>query len=415
MKKTNSQKQIIAIIMAIMLVLTGCQATTTRLAKPMQVNAMTWSQIIDQARGSTVNFYGWGGSDTVNTWLDTVVAKQLKDNYDITLNRVPMNIDEILNKLLSEKQINATGTIDVVWINGENFNTARSADLLYGPFTQLMPNFEKNVDATAKDVAFDFGYPTDGYESPYGKAQFVLIADQQGLGSIPIDHKQLLELARANPGKITYPAPPDFTGSAFVRNIIYDIVGVEPFFEVEIDKEKVRELIAPAMDYLLELKPFLWKEGRTYPATNAQLDNMYSDGEVLMSMSYNPNHVASKILAGEYSKTSFAGVFDKGCIGNTHFLAIPQNATNKPAALVLINEILSVGLQASKYQPENWGDLPVLAIDKLSDDARAQLAEIPLGPGVPSSEELHGKRLPEMPAALVPIIEEIWLETIAQP
>ena len=35
-----------------------------------------------------------------------------------------------------------------------------------------------------------------------------------------------------------------------------------------------------------------------------------------------------------------------------------------------------------------------------------------LGPGTLPQDELLAKRLPEMPARLVPIIEEIWLEEV---
>ena len=405
-------KRVLSFFVLVMVIanLFGCTNVASK--STVSIDSMDWSAITTEAKGTTVNLYGWGGSDVINSWLDNEVAVALKSQYDITLNRVPMNIDEILGKLLSEKQLNAPGTIDVVWINGENFKTAKSAELLYGPFTGQLPNFNLYVDATAPDVAYDFGYPVEGFEAPYGKAQFVLIGDSVVIGDIPVDHKALLALAKENPGKITYPAPPDFTGSAFVRNIIYDIVGYEPFMNVAHEKEAVRELIQPALDFLIQLKPHLWRQGETYPAANSQVDNMYSDGELMMTMNYNPNHVALKILSGEFSATSIAGVFEKGSVGNTHFLAIADNSQNKAAALALINLILSPEIQASKYNPDNWGDLPVLDETKLSEDQIALFRSIPKGPGVPELEELLTKRLPEMPSALVPIIEELWMETV---
>ena len=41
------------------------------------------------------------------------------------------------------------------------------------------------------------------------------------------------------------------------------------------NEDEVRKVIQPAMDYLNEIKPYLWNKGETYPATIAQLDNMY--------------------------------------------------------------------------------------------------------------------------------------------
>jgi putative spermidine/putrescine transport system substrate-binding protein len=253
----------------------------------------------------------------------------------------------------------------------------------------------------------------EGFEAPYGKAQFVLIGDTERIESFPSDHEALLSLAKANPGQITYPAPPDFTGSAFVRNIIYEIVGYETFVDLPADKETVREAVEPAMAYLQELAPYLWRAGETYPATISQVENMYADGELILTMSYNPNLVAERIGAGQFSATSEAFLFEGGTIGNTHFLAIPENAPNKEAAKVLIDLVLSPEIQADKYVPANWGDLPVVDAERLSGEQRALFDEIPLGQGVPAFDTLQSHRLPEMPSHLVPLIEEIWMETVA--
>ncbi|WP_427340242.1 ABC transporter substrate-binding protein [Caloranaerobacter sp. DY30410] len=400
----------ILLILALVASLVGCSGN-----EKIEGNVLekSWEDILAEAKGTTVNFYGWGGSQKVNNWIDTYLAKRLKEEYDITLNRVPMNIDDILNKLLGEKQLNSQeGTIDIVWINGENFYTAKENGLLFGPFTDKLPNFNKYIDSNSDEVKYDFGFKVDGYEAPYGKAQLVMIYDKNKIDKTPKNYKELLELAKKNPGKLTYPAPPDFTGSAFVRNIIYDIVGYEQFMNMKPDKETVKKAIKPAIDYLKELKPYLWREGKTYPATISQLDNMFSDNEVLMTMSYNPNHAASKIQTGEFPDTTDTFIFDNGTIGNTHFLAIPFNAPNKAGALAVINFILSPEAQASKYDPKNWGDLPVLDNNKLSDSEKSLFTNVKIGKGTLPQQYLLDHRVPEMPANLIPIIEEIWLENI---
>ncbi|MBN2899837.1 MAG: extracellular solute-binding protein, partial [Clostridia bacterium] len=151
-----------------MIAVTGCQSKPADTSKEEMTSSETinfevttddsWNKILEDAKGTTVTFYGWGGSQMTNEWLDNTVADYLLENYDITLERVPMNIDEILNKLLGEKQLNAEGTVDVVWINGENFSTAKSNDLLYGPFVGQLPNFNQYVDANALESNFDFGF-----------------------------------------------------------------------------------------------------------------------------------------------------------------------------------------------------------------------------------------------------------------
>lgn len=372
-----------------------------------------FQELLEAARGTTVTFYGWGGSQQTNSWIDGYLSENVKKDYDITVKRVGMNIDEILNSLLNEKQLNVEkGNIDVVWINGENFFTAKENNLLFGPFTEKLPNFNKYIDKDSPDVKYDFGYPVEGYEAPYGKAQMVMVYDSEMIDKTPVDHKELLEWAKRNPGKFTYPALPDFTGSAFVRNIICDIVGYEQFMDMKADEETVRKAIEPAIEYLRELKPYLWKEGKTYPGDAPLLDNMYADGEVWMTMSYNPNSASGKIATGEYKDSTRTFIFEKGTIGNTHFLAIPFNAPNKAGAMALINYILNVESQATKYEPATWGDLPVLDNDKFSQEEKSRFESIELGIATLPQDILLEHRIPEMPADLVPIIEKIWMEEI---
>ena len=239
-----------------------------------------------------------------------------------------------------------------------------------------------------------------------------MIYNGNKVSKTPSSAKELLQFAKENPGKFTYPAPPDFTASAFVRNIIYDIVGYDKIAAAKPDKESVEKVIQPAMDYLKQLKPYLWNNGKTYPATIAQLDNMYADNQLLMSMSYTPNSIPGKVKSGEYPKGTQSFIFDKGTIGNTHFLSIPFNSPNKSGAMAVINAIITVEAQATKYNPEGWGDLPVLDNSKLSAEEKKTFADIKLGEGVIPQEKLLNHRIPEIPGQLVPIIEKIWSEQI---
>ena len=379
--------------------------------KAEESGSEAFDKLVEEAKGQTVNFYGWGGDDRLNQWLDGFYAEYLKKNYDITLNRVPMGIEDILTQLSAEKKAGSTESdIDMIWINGENFKTAKENDYLYGPFTADLPNFKEYINQDDPETKADFSYPIDGYEAPYGKAQLVLYGDSK-VGEFPKNTAELLEFAKAHPGKITYPALPDFTGSAFVRNVIYDIVGVEQFQTVKEDKEAVRELVKPAMEYLKELAPYLWKEGKTYPESAPTMMNMYSDGELIMGMSYSAYIVANGIQDGSFSPNTQTFLFDKGTIGNTNYIAISKNAKHRAAAEVSINAVMDPEVQLNRY--ETLKTIPVLDNAKLSKEVQDAFSKVDLGQGVLPQSELLNKRLPEMPAGLVPIIEEIWQEEVA--
>ena len=155
----------------------------------------------------------------------------IKDSFvDSLIEMGRMDIDQILSQLSGEKQAGTeSGSIDMIWINGENFRSARENGLLYGPFTQSLPSYQQWVDMKDTENQQDFGYPIEGYEAPYGKAQMVLIKDSARTPETPKNAQELLEFVKQYPGQVTYPAPPDFTGSAFVRNIVYELCGDTQF------------------------------------------------------------------------------------------------------------------------------------------------------------------------------------------
>ena len=375
------------------------------------VDDMTFDEMVEAAEGTTVTFYGWGGDEKLNDWLDNKFAPVMKEKYDITMERVPMDIDQVLSQLSGEIEGGEEdGSIDMIWINGENFQSAKENNMLYGPFTDKLPNFNDYVDAESEDVTLDFAYPVEGYEAPYGKAQVVMIADTAVTPDVPKSAEALEEFVKKYPGKVTYPALPDFTGSAFVRNIIYEICGYEQFLDMEADKETVREAVEPAMEYLRGLNPYLWNEGKTFPDSSTTLDNMFADGEVVLNMTYDAYATALNIESGTYTDTTETFQFDKGTIGNTNFMAVAANSGNKAGDMVAINEMLSPEIQADRY--EQLRVIPVLDNSKLSEEQKAAFDAVDLGEGVIPQDELLSKRLPEMPAELVPIIEEIWTEEV---
>ena len=403
-------KKMLAMLLAVLMFF-GLTACGTKKNAEIDLANASWEEILEAAKGTTVTFYGWGGDENRNNWLNTTVASYVKENYDVTLEVVGMNIDDILTKLSGEKMAGTkAGSIDMIWINGENFYSAKDNGLLYGPFTQKLPNMEGYIDMNDPETLNDFCMPIEGYEAPYGKAQMVMYADTTVTPNLPASAEELLVFCQANPGKVTYPALPDFTGSAFVRNLIYEICGWEQFQTMAADYDTVKEAIEPALEYLRQLNPYLWNEGKTFPDSSTTVDAMFADGELVMNMSYGPFSVATGIAEGTYTETTQTFVFDKGTIGNTNYMAIAANSPNKAGAMVVINAIISGDIQLTQYA--QLRELPVVATEKLNETEKAAFDAVDLGQGVLSQAELLAHRLPEMPASLVPIIEQIWLNEV---
>jgi putative spermidine/putrescine transport system substrate-binding protein len=415
MKLAKGMCKYLIVLLLPLLLLTGCSSKNTETQQGNVLNE-SWNQILAAARGTTVNFYMWGGSESTNNWVDTYVASAMEKQYGIKVNRVPMLAPTFVNQLLSEKQANRqTGEEDLLWINGENFRTARQADLLWGPFAGKLPNFTKYVDATAPDVANDFGFPTNGYEVPWGKAEFVFAADGSKTPDPPKSAAELLQWVKEHPGRFTYPDPTiDFTGSVFIRQVMYELCGGYQAFPTvsKVDDAALSKQLTPLWNYLNEMKPYLWRQGQTYPSSITSLEQMFADGEVDFYMTYTPTEVSGLIANGLLPDTVRTYVWNQGDIGNTHFVAIAFNAPNKAGALVLANFLLSPEAQLSKYDPNNWGDFPSLDMNKLDPQYLAQMNSMNLGQATLPATELLSHRLPEINSEYVTEIQNLWKENV---
>ena len=87
-------RRIAASVMILILTMgiVGCQKQDGNQSSGQELLEMDWESILEEAKGTTVTFYGYGGDEKTNNWIDTYVAKELKEKYDITLKRVGMNI-----------------------------------------------------------------------------------------------------------------------------------------------------------------------------------------------------------------------------------------------------------------------------------------------------------------------------------
>lgn len=358
-----------------------------------------------------VTLYMWGGDAKVNSYVQDIAGNYIKEKEGIDLKSVPVvDIKDVVNKLIVEKQAGKDkGSVDILWINGENFNELKKADLLEKGILAKMEN-RKSVKESA--TLKDFGVDIDGDEVPWGEAQFNFIYDGNR-GDVPFDGwESLREYVKENPDRFTYPAVSDFTGSAFVRNIVIDMLGYENIMKMS--DEEFKANLQVVWDYLNEIKPYLWRKGETYPESVGKLDLLYSTGEIEVTMGYTVNKVNSKIEAGDFSKTSKSFLLKRGTLFNNHYLAIAKSSQNKEEALKVIDAMISAQLQYEKQLPKNWGDFTILDIEKLSEKDREGFVKLIENPNVPSLKELQEKRVLELSPAKLLIIEREWKEKVGK-
>ncbi len=375
-----------------------------------------WEEVLAEAEGTTINWFMWGGSDVINTNVDEDIGQVLQERYNLTVNRVPVaDTAEVVNTVLNEAAagVNEGGSIDLIWINGENFRTLREVDLLYGPFAQALPN-SVYVNWNDPALAFDFGYPVDGYESPWGHAQFVIEYDTAQVGDTPPDtFEELQAWVEANPGQFTYPALPNYVGSVFIRHVFYWVAGSPDPFLGEFDQATFDQYAPQVWAYLNEIEPYLWREGQTYPEASVMAD-LVANQEIAFNMDYDPSRASTYIQQGLYPDTVRTFVFETGTLANNNYVAIPFNASNPAGAMVVANYLISPEFQLLMANPEEWGWLMTIDPRRLPAEEQAILASYELGQATLSPAVLNANALPEPNADWVTAMELGWITNVLE-
>lgn len=367
-----------------------------------------WSAVRSEARGQTVSLWMWGGDPQGNAYVDEVLAPVAR-RAGVTLRRVPIaDTKEALNRVLAEKQAGRSdGEVDLVWVNGDNFATGRQAEVWRCGWSSLLPNM-RYTDPDDPLLTEDFGTQVDGCEAPWHKAQFTLVHDAEAITDPPRTMTEVLDWIEANPGRFTYPAPPDFTGSVFVRQLLYRVSGGYENVPAAFDEEAFDRLTPALWARLRDLAPFLWRGGRTYPRDSVALDRLFAEGEVDMTMTYGPATLTELVDQGTFPATTRVLPLDEGTVGNASFLAIPSTSADHAGAMVVANLALSPTQQRIKAHPGVWGQFTVLDRSRLPRQARAAFDRLPESRVVPSYSELSRNANPELASAWVPALDEGW-------
>lgn len=365
-----------------------------------------WSRIEAAARRQTVYFNAWAGSERINAYLQWAAA-ELARRFEVKLEHVKISdTAEVVRRVRAEKGAGRSGdgTVDLLWINGENFLAMKREGLLFGPWAERLPSYA-NVDTVGKPTTrIDFSEPVDGMEAPWGMAQLTFYADSRRVPQPPRSLVELLEWAKKNPGRFTYPKPPAFHGTTFLKQALMETSADRRALALPFVADAFAGVTAPLWSALDALHPQLWKQGKQFPANNVVMRQMLADGELAISLTFNPNEVANEIAAGRLPASVQPYQHAAGTIGNTHFLAIAFNARAKEGAQVVANFLLSPAAQARKADIKVWGDPTVLAVERLSADERALFA----AGNAPGLLAKSAPALPEPHASWVDPIEREW-------
>ena len=258
----------------------------------------------------------------------------------------------------------------------------------------------------------DFAVPTKGREVPWGRAQLVFFHDSAYLANPPKSANALKAYISKNPGRFTYPQPPDFIGVSFLKQLLIELTDANDALYAPVDEADFDAVTAPLWQYLEDINPNLWRGGNAYPQNYPAMRELVADGELDIYIAFNPADASSAIARGELQDTVRSYVHDKGTLANVHFLAITFNSDASEAARVVANFMLSPEAQLRKADPEIWGDPSVLSMGKLSSSDKAAFDALPKGVATLSPADL-AKTLAEPHPSWVPMLEKAWQERFA--
>jgi len=411
MKQQHAKSKLLASVFGLLLSV----SLTPSFAADKAHDPADWASVEQAAKGQTVYFNAWGGAPNINDYI-AWAGRELKTRYGVTLEHVKLDdTAKAVATVVAEKTAgqNEGGKVDLIWINGENFASMKDQGLLFAPgWADQLPNWSL-VDVENKPtITVDFTIPTEGLESPWGSAKMVFFHDtardtQKALGRLPDSTADLVDWAKSNPGRFSYPAPPNFIGSSFLKQVLLETVGdrsklLQPVVDAEFET-----VAAPLFERLDALHPNLWRSGRAYPKNYPAMVQLMADGELDIMFAFNPAEASNAIAQNKLPDTVRSFTFSGGTLGNTHFVAIPYNASAKAGALVAANFLLSPEAQARKQDPTVWGDPTVLSVAKLEAGDRKRFEALDLGIATLKPEDL-GPMLPEPHPSWMTAIEKEW-------
>ncbi|WP_296211805.1 ABC transporter substrate-binding protein [Psychrobacter sp. UBA3480] len=368
------------------MVMSICIGISASTASPTTANInqdlSPWQQIEAQGSNQDVYFYAWGGDPQINAYLQWV-ADQVDDKYNINLVHVKLSdTSEAVSRVLAEKSAHNDdqGSVDLIWINGANFATMSESSLLLKQWANKLPNFALTDPDNNPTVNFDFGVPTNGMEAPWGQASLTFYYDSLSTSKPPTTLTELTTWTAQNPGRFSYPKPPDFLGMSFLK---YVLVMLHQQQDAQTGKNTSAQLNLPATEentalvldplwaFLDGFHPTLWRNGEQFVQTGAQMRRLVDDTELSLAFTFSAPEVPAAVQRYDLPQSIRSYAMSDGSLSNTHFVAIPYNASHPQAAQLVANFLMSPEAQAKKQTPSVWGDKSVLVQSTLSPAQQA--------------------------------------------
>lgn len=402
-------KLIFVHIILIIVLITGCSKEQVEINS--EINSREWDMILDSADGTVVNLYHNMDDVDGRKWIEQNFVEKVKDATSINLKVTYKSEEDIFEKLINDRNSEITeGIIDIILLKDYGFKKFMEEELLYGDFATKLPNYYNNINRELRDTMYSDGMKLNGFGMPFGRNQLTYFYNTDVFDESPQSFDDLLNLISREKGRFTIPSPPNRTGVKFLETLAVTLDGWETVNEVSQDIEEAKIQLKKTVEYLTYIKPYLWKEGEIFPEDELQLDDLFKDDKVILSMNLDPDHGTKMMWEDEYPEGADSFIMESGTTGYTSYTMIPFNSLNKSGAMVVINYILSGEIQGLKYNVKTWGDLPVVDTGIMETEEAKLITKNIVKSTTLKQDEILGYRIPSVDKESLNVLVDIWFE-----
>lgn len=263
----------------------------------------------------------------------------------------------------------------------------------------------------------DRGADRPGCAAPWRQAHASLVYDAAVLAPDDVASVgRVLAWARTEPGRFTYPAPPDPTGTLVLRTVLDATIGGPGELVREVDEasDQYAGAARRLWERLVDVAPALWRGGAAYPATARDVERLYARGEIDAYLTLAPERVPPRVADGTYRAATRQTVPAPGNLGDPSWLVVPAaaDAPTQAAAMVLAEVLLDPEVQLALWQ--DAGAAPAIDPARTGPAVRRGFAAAPSPAGL-SLAALTRRPRPELAQVYVTGLVQGWADEVLPP
>ncbi len=386
-----------ACLLILSLLATGCQKLPD--VGSAEITPSEWQLILDSSKSTTLNVYTDMTDSASKAWFESVMVPYMKETLGVDVRLNALNTNAMLAKLKGEKTNEISmGTADMLILSKKGFKAFKSANVLYGPFSNKLPNAATNQSADSYENSWCDGVTTENMATNLGKNQLVFYYDEDKTPTPPTTLNDLKTYIKAHPGKFAIPSLDTQEGQAFVNTLAASLCDQKKLYETNMTPDQMNQFYAPVAAFLNEIRPSLYTQAKTPIRSAVEMDKLFMSGTIDFSLSLDQNKAVKMIKENKFPDGAKAYILSSGTSGFNFYGAIPFNSANKSGAMAVLNEMLSGTIQGNKYDSKNWGNLPSVDPMKMDKESSALITKVVVKRSALKESDLSAARLPQVPS-----------------